>query len=222
MSFLLTPEQILLQRKTVTRRLGWAHMQEGDAVCAVRKCMGLKKGESVERLAVLRITSVRQEPLRRMLEDSDYGSQECIAEGFGPGSHCDAPSTFVEFFCAKHKGATPETNVTRIAFEYVDRMPFMQFVSEVHQRRSIWVPLGQTCPVESSLRAIGQLWAAGWSVEKVIRKLWPETFQMMLPGLSVSDHRHIQFGPNLVQRAAELPMHPAQVTPHHPRHQAQP
>lgn len=54
MSFMLTPDQILNQTKTVTRRLGWATLKPGTLVRAVRKCQGLKKGEKIEALAVLR------------------------------------------------------------------------------------------------------------------------------------------------------------------------
>lgn len=30
------------------------------------------------------------------------------------------PAEFVEFFCASHAGCTPETEVNRIEFEYLD------------------------------------------------------------------------------------------------------
>ncbi|MDO9227341.1 MAG: hypothetical protein Q8M09_11820 [Pseudomonadota bacterium] len=119
MSFALTTDQILAGTKTVTRRLGWLHLQAGDYLRPVRKCMGLRPGE---RLSVLRdpicVVSVRREPLRMMLDDIEYGFAECEREGFG--SHLDYrwPSAFVDFFCATHKGCTPDTVVTRIEFAY--------------------------------------------------------------------------------------------------------
>jgi hypothetical protein len=113
MSFSLTTPQILARMKTVTRRMGWQFLKPGDLVQAVEKGQGLKKGERVKRLAVLRIENVRREPLniigRRYLYDP-------VLEGF-PLMTCDE---FIEFFCRSHKGCTPESEVTRIAFEYVD------------------------------------------------------------------------------------------------------
>lgn len=43
-------------------------------------------------------------------------ADDVAAEGF-PG---DSPDGFVEFFCATHKGATAETEVTRIEWRYLD------------------------------------------------------------------------------------------------------
>ena len=65
MSFALTTEQIFNRTKTVTRRVGWTFLKPGDLLCAVRKGQGLKKGEKVERLATLRVVSVRRESLDR-------------------------------------------------------------------------------------------------------------------------------------------------------------
>lgn len=113
MSFMLTTEQIVARAKTVTRRTGWKMLKPGDRIAACKKCMGLKKGETVERLAVLRIVSVRREPLCHIL---DQGFEECHREGF---PHME-PERFVDFFCASHKGCTPLSLVTRIEFDYVD------------------------------------------------------------------------------------------------------
>ncbi len=54
-----------------------------------------------------------------MLDDADYGFRECELEGFGEHPYFRWPSEFVEMFCKTHKGCTPETEVTRIEFEYV-------------------------------------------------------------------------------------------------------
>jgi hypothetical protein len=116
MSFMLTAEQIRNRTKTVTRRLGWRTLKPGDRIAACKKCMGLKKGEKIEKLADLRVVSVRQERLERMLDDGLYGIIECANEGF-PDMTVD---DFVDFFCRSHKGVYPETPITRIEFEYCE------------------------------------------------------------------------------------------------------
>jgi hypothetical protein len=116
MSFGLTTDQLRAGSKTVTRRLGWRNLKPGHCIQPVRKCMGLKPGEKIERLrAPLRVLSVRFEPLRRMSDDVEYGIVECIREGFADSK----PEWFVQFFCNSHKGCTPDTIVTRIEFEYL-------------------------------------------------------------------------------------------------------
>jgi hypothetical protein len=119
-SFALTTEQILAGTKDVTRRLGWLALKPGDLLRPVRKCMGLKKGEKPETLrGPICVVSVRREPLRAMLDDLDYGFEECVREGFGDHPANKWPSSFVEMFCGTHRGCTPETIVTRIEFEYL-------------------------------------------------------------------------------------------------------
>ncbi|TAM33142.1 MAG: hypothetical protein EPN61_18540 [Burkholderiaceae bacterium] len=120
MSFMLTKQQIRDRTKTVTRRMGWLKLRPGDLLCAVEKGMGLKPGERVERIDTIRVVDVRQEPLKAMLEDVDYGMAECVKEGFGDHHTLRWPSEFVVFFCGSHKGCTPESLVTRIEFEYVE------------------------------------------------------------------------------------------------------
>lgn len=119
MSFALTTAQFLDHTKTVTRRAGWEHLKLGDVVCGVKKAMGLRPGEQIERLGMIRIKDVRRERLRRLLTDTDYGHRETTAEGFPWGHDLHVPSRFVEFFCASHKGCTPYTMITRIEFEHV-------------------------------------------------------------------------------------------------------
>ncbi|OPY83170.1 MAG: hypothetical protein A4E71_02925 [Smithella sp. PtaU1.Bin162] len=123
MSFALTTKQIIDGTKTVTRRLGWLNLKPGELVRPVKKCMGLKKGESIEALRdPIRIVSVRREPLINILIDLDYGLNEIEKEGFSDHPVYRWPSVFVEFFCATHKGCTPETIITRIEFEYPDSL----------------------------------------------------------------------------------------------------
>ncbi len=109
MSFALTTPQILARTKTVTRRTGWTFLKPGDRIQAVEKGMGLKKGETVRRLAVLRVESVTRETLAEGLDRSDV-----MREGFPEM----LPREFIDMFCRTHKGCTPDTVVTRIAFSY--------------------------------------------------------------------------------------------------------
>jgi hypothetical protein len=121
MSFALTTEQIMEGTKDVTRRLGWLHAKVGDQLRPVKKCMGLRPGEKLDVLRdPITIISLRREPLRMMLDDTEYGFAECIREGFGEHPDYRWPSAFVGMFCATHRGCTPETIVTRIEFRYGD------------------------------------------------------------------------------------------------------
>lgn len=117
MSFALTTEQVRNRTKTVTRRLGWRFAKAGDVVQPVVKSQGLKKGETVEKIGgPIRVVSVRREPLERMAKDRHYGAREARAEGFEAMNGAG----FVQMFC-EHNNVTPEAEVTRIEFEYVDQ-----------------------------------------------------------------------------------------------------
>lgn len=109
MSFALTTEQFKNRTKTVTRRTGWKFLKAGDLVMGCKKCMGLKPGEQIERLGLIRIINVRREPLNAITFD------DVVKEGF-PGK---TPHLFVGMFCA-HMGGNCDQDVTRIEFEYVD------------------------------------------------------------------------------------------------------
>jgi hypothetical protein len=111
-SFSLTTPQFLAGTKDVTRRMGWENLKAGDELCAVEKGQGLKKGEKVKRLGMIRVADVRREPLNRMTKEPDYGKRECAREGF---PH-DTPTQFVEYFCASHRGCYPNKVITRIEF----------------------------------------------------------------------------------------------------------
>lgn len=102
--------------KDVTRRLGWKNLKVGELLQACVKCQGLGPGGKIERLCTIRVKSVRRERLDAMLTDPAYGLIECCREGFPKMS----PQEFVDFFCAGHKGCTPDSEVTRIEFEYAD------------------------------------------------------------------------------------------------------
>lgn len=108
MSFSLTTNQFKTQTKTVTRRLGWWFLKNGDLVNGVEKAMGLKKGEKMNKLCMIKIISTRKEPLSAITQD------DVIKEGFPNWT----PDLFVHFLCHKH-GIGPDTLVNRIEFEYV-------------------------------------------------------------------------------------------------------
>lgn len=116
-SFALTTEQVLAQTKTVTRRLGWAHLTAGTLLQPVVKGQGLKKGEKVQKIGgPIRVKYVTREPLQR-ISTYPHVPTELASEGFPEMT----PADFVTMFCQANPGCTGETIVTRIQFEYVDK-----------------------------------------------------------------------------------------------------
>jgi hypothetical protein len=114
-SFFLTTRQFRDRSKRVTRRNGWKNAKPGQVLTAVVKGQGLKKGEHPEVLGKIKILSVRREKLRAMITNpSPYGHVECMLEGF-PDM---VPEQFVDMYC-EHNGCTPDTEITRIEFEYL-------------------------------------------------------------------------------------------------------
>lgn len=109
MSFSLTQEQFKARTKTVTRRLGWKYLKPGELVQGVVKCMGLKPGEKIQPLGIIRIRTVIQEPLMLCT------NREALLEGFpkldGEG--------FIQMFCL-HMKCKRDQVVTRIEFEYME------------------------------------------------------------------------------------------------------
>ena len=109
MSFSLTERQVLDGTKTVTRRVGWTFLKPGDRLRAVRKGMGLRKGEKQYILCVIEVVSVRREPLMYACH-----SGETAKEGFPEMSGV----AFVNFFCDA-MGSDPDDEVTRVEFRRV-------------------------------------------------------------------------------------------------------
>lgn len=109
MSFMLTPEQIRNRTKTVTRRLGWWNLKPGDRLQAVVKSQGLKKGEKIQKLAVIEIVNVHPEIL------CDITDRECVREGFPEMDSIQ----FTRMFCKEMKCDIGE-KVNRIEFKYID------------------------------------------------------------------------------------------------------
>lgn len=111
-SFSLTTPQFLDGTKDVTRRMGWENVKAGDILRAVKKAMGLKKGEKMEALGYIKVIDARREVLRLMIDDAPYGRNEVWREGF----RYMKPEDFVEFFCKTHTGCFPGREITRIEF----------------------------------------------------------------------------------------------------------
>lgn len=109
MSVALTEQQVRDRSKSVTRHLGWRFLRPGDRLTLCRKVMGRKPGEALVRIAEVEVMDVRREPL------SAIYPADVAREGFQHLSRED----FIEFFC-EHMRCTPETEVTRIAWRYLD------------------------------------------------------------------------------------------------------
>lgn len=73
------------------------------------KGQGLRKGEQIEKLGVIRVVAVRRERLFEITE------ADVAREGY-PGQK---PSWFVEHFCSAMK-CKPDALITRIEFAYED------------------------------------------------------------------------------------------------------
>jgi len=118
MSFALTTEQIRNRTKTVTQRVGWKTARPGDVVQPVVKGQGIPKGCTVEKIGgPIRFVDVWRGPLDRMLGryEEFAASDEAKLEGF---PHLTSEE-FVAMFC-EHNGCAPDTEITRIEFEYVE------------------------------------------------------------------------------------------------------
>jgi hypothetical protein len=111
MSCSLTVRQVRDRTKTVTRRLGWRMLSEGDQLTLCAKVQGRKPGEPLDRIATVEVVSVRRERLDAIT------AADVAAEGF---PQMTSPGEFVSFFCATHRGCAPETEVARIQWRYLD------------------------------------------------------------------------------------------------------
>lgn len=116
-SFSMTTPQFIDGTKDVTRRMGWDFLKVGDELCAIEKGQGLKKGEKVKRLGMIRVVDVRRERLNEMCANLAYGEQECAREGFPTPHQYSDPTAFVLWFSDSHRGCYPNKVITRIQFE---------------------------------------------------------------------------------------------------------
>jgi hypothetical protein len=114
MSFFLTTAQFKAKTKTVTRRFAWWNIQPGQIIQAVEKSQGLKKGEKINRLGLIRIVSVEVERADAIIHRADSLS-ELGREGFNDFT----PQEFVQMLCEANN-KKPSDPVNRIEFEYVD------------------------------------------------------------------------------------------------------
>ncbi len=108
MSFAMTTDQFKAKTKTVTRRLGWCFLKPGDIINGVKKAMGLKKGEKVESLGLIKIISTRKESL------NEISQIDVIKEGFPHWT----PDDFIQMIC-NHYNVKPDVLINRIVFEYL-------------------------------------------------------------------------------------------------------
>jgi hypothetical protein len=118
MSVAYTADAVIERRKTVTRRVGWRFLKVGDELDLCRKVMGRKKGEPLERLARVRVVSVRRERLTGLIHwsSAEWAAKEMDREGF-PGMD---PAKFVRVYFTNAQGIPSDAEVTRIEWEYVD------------------------------------------------------------------------------------------------------
>ena len=105
----MTTQQLVDGTKDVTRRFGWWNLKVGERVKAVKKAMGLKKGERMEVLGIIEIVSTRKEQLKEITKD------DCRREGFPDFE----PHQFVEFL-VKHYGVHPDATINRIEFKRIE------------------------------------------------------------------------------------------------------
>ena len=124
LSVAYTEQAVIERRKTVTRRKGWwldKHgkrlLHEGDRLTLCRKVMGRKAGEPLVRIVEVEAASVRREPLSLLTQYPEYGLAEVALEGF-PGMD---PAAFVDEFFVTAQGMSPDEDVTRIEYRYLDQ-----------------------------------------------------------------------------------------------------
>ena len=95
--------------KSETNQMGWRRLKAGDEFWAVVKCQVLEKGEKHTPLAKLRCLSTSRERL------DSISPADVNREGFPQLT----PADFVAMF-SKMNGCKPKSQVTRIAFAYVE------------------------------------------------------------------------------------------------------
>lgn len=113
MAVALTEDAVRRREKTVTRRVGWWFLRPGDRLTLVRKSMGRRRAdgtvEPLVRLAEVEVVTVNREPLAAI------PLADVAREGFPAWSTWH----FIRFFCENMR-VTPDTEVTRIEWRYLD------------------------------------------------------------------------------------------------------
>ena len=130
-SFSATMPQFRARQKHVTRRgnakgPAWKNLVPGNQLMGCEKCQGLGKGGKVVKMGPITILEVSREPLRaiivrphrkiplEIIRKSKTFNDEVSLEGFPDLS----PVEFVDMYC-EINNCEPETEVTRILFDYV-------------------------------------------------------------------------------------------------------
>lgn len=108
MSFAMTTAQVRARTKTVTRRFGWWFLRPGDELWAVEKVRGLKKGDKIQRIAMIMVINARPEKLNAITR------HECVKEGFVEMP----PEYFVKMLVEKYKCKADDI-INRIEFQYI-------------------------------------------------------------------------------------------------------
>lgn len=138
MAFSKTKEASRRRDKTVTRRDGWKFLKPGDLIQQVEKSMGLKKGEKMVKIHVIRVVSVISEPISAIRDYPD----DCAKEGFPDWT----PDQFIEFFC-RETGKPEDYVIQRIEFEYAaapleikfERLMAGHYKAIVSDGREYWI-----------------------------------------------------------------------------------
>ena len=118
MSFQITVEQARAKTKDVTRRQHWDNLKPSDLIQQIVKGQGLKKGERVQKIHVIRILSVQREPVDDIvLRWYRDGKFEAAREGFP--QWVGQEWRFVDMYCAANKCRSSDY-CNRIEFEYVE------------------------------------------------------------------------------------------------------
>lgn len=109
-SFAKTTDSIRNRSKTVTRRRPgtWKNLRPGQLLLCVDKLRGLKKGQSSEKLAVIRVVAVDVEPLKAI-------TTEDLQREAVPG--IETTEDFVRMYCEMNN-ELPDCETRRIEFEY--------------------------------------------------------------------------------------------------------
>lgn len=106
-----------------TDKHGRRILHEGDRLTLCEKVQGRKPGEPLVRICDVEVVSVRRESLWFLTRGhGPSGREEVAREGF-PGMD---PAEFVRRFFVDAQGMSPDDEVTRIQWRYLDRQRHQQ------------------------------------------------------------------------------------------------
>jgi hypothetical protein len=136
-SFSATIPQFRARQKHVTRRgnakgPAWKNLQPGNQLMGCEKCQGLGKGGKIVKMGPITILEVSREPVSEIIYNplreipqeirnkhpATIYLTETILEGFPELTE----QKFVDMYC-EINNCEPETEVTRILFDYVGAAP---------------------------------------------------------------------------------------------------